>query len=402
MQIHRMYAYNPRLAYLAEEDRYLTRKIAPTMTFNVIGTGVNGQEHIRNTLYEGHATIKGIYDPHPNSQKAAKDSFAAYVTDRELVIYQTLEEACNDPEVDGLIIATPNYTHIEVIRTAAASGKHILMEKPMATTIADAWEITQIAAKHPAVFQIGLQYRYKSIYTEAIHEALERKSIGEIKAITITEQRIPFIDKVHQWNKFSEYSGDTLVEKCCHYFDLFNLFAASRPVKVYASGSQDVNFTEFTYDGKASDILDNAMVIVDYANGIRANFMLCMFSPMFYEELVLCGDQGRLKVSESQDFLTEQGVASSMQIHCGESMPARISTPKYPSHIEALGHSGATFFEHRNFVDNIMGRPTNTATVADGFWSVVIGAAAQRSIRTGEPVYIETLLSENGITAEDL
>ena len=52
-----------------------------------------------------------------------------------------------------------------------------------------------------------------------------------------------------------------------------------------------------------SDIIDNAMVIVTYANGIRAGFNLCMFAPLFYEELILCGDEGRLKAFENRDVL---------------------------------------------------------------------------------------------------
>ncbi|OQU73945.1 oxidoreductase, partial [Helicobacter pylori] len=136
----------------------------------------------------------------------------------------------------------------------------------------------QIAQNYPKVLQIGLRYRYKPIYVEAIHEAKVRRSLGEIKTLTIMEHREPFLDKVKQWNKFSKYSGGTLVEKCCHYFDLFNLFAASRPVSVYASGSQAVNFKDFEYDGERSDILDNAFVIVEYENGVRANFNLCMFA----------------------------------------------------------------------------------------------------------------------------
>ena len=81
-----------------------------------------------------------------------------------------------------------------------------------------------------------------------------------------------------------------------------NLFAGARPVSVFAIGSQAVNFIHFEYAGQKSDILDNAFVIVTYANGVRANFNLCMFSPMFYEELVLCGDDGRLKVTRERRF----------------------------------------------------------------------------------------------------
>src|SRR5699024_6973205 len=135
----------------------------------------------------------------------------------------------------------------------------ILMEKPMVTTLEDALEMKELAEKYPSVFQIGLQYRYKAIYTEARKEDLERKSLGNVKTISIVEHRLPFLDKVDQWNKFSKYSGVTLVEKCCHYFDLFNLFAQSKPKSVYAVGGQDVNFVGFERDGMKSDILDNAI-----------------------------------------------------------------------------------------------------------------------------------------------
>ena len=74
-------------------------------------------------------------------------------------------------------------------------------------------------------------------------------------------------------------------------------------MSVFATGSMAVNFLEFEYAGEKSDILDNAFVVVTYENGVRASFNLCMFSPMFYEELVLCGDEGRLKAWENEDFL---------------------------------------------------------------------------------------------------
>ena len=232
---------------------------------------------------------------------------------------------------------------------------------------------------------------------EAIHEVLERKTIGEIKTIRILEHRFPFLDKVKQWNKFSKYSGGTLVEKCCHYFDLMNLFAGARPVSVYAAGSKAVNFLDFEYAGEKSDILDNAFVIVTYANGVRANFNLCMFSPMFYEELVLCGDEGRLKAFENEDFLPEAGPATHLEILCGDHRPTRISQPCYPQFIQQSGHYGATYFEHVNFINNIEGKATRTASALEGFWLVVVGAAAEASVKAGGPVLVDDLLHESGI-----
>ena len=383
--------------YLAESDKYIYATEKPRYKLNLIGSGMMGHEHMKVTMLEGRGIIHGIYDTDSFSLEKAKQMFSNNFPDAGLVVYPSLEAVCNDPEVDGLIICTPNFTHIDMMREAAKSGKHILLEKPMTTTIPDAYELTRIAQKYEAVFQIGLQYRYKAIYREAIHEALERRTVGTIKTINILEHRLPFLDKVKQWNKFSRYSGGTLVEKCCHYFDLLNLFAQSKPVHVYATGGMAVNFTDFQYHNEKSDIIDHASVIVVYENGIQASFNLCMFSPTFYEEIVICGDEGRLKAYENEDFLPAERPKTHLEVLCGENRASKITTPCYPAVIQQSGHNGATYYEHKYFIDNIAGDKTTTATVAEGFWSIVVGVAAEESIKTGKIVYIHDLLQQHGI-----
>ena len=381
---------------VADKDKYLFASEAPKYRFNVIGAGTMGQEHIRVTNFEGRATINGVYDPEPLSVDNAKAAHAIH-RDEPLRAYETLEEACEDPDVDGLVICTPNYTHIDAVRVAAKSGKHILVEKPVATTIRDAYEIAQIAESHAGIFQVGLQYRYKAIYTEAIHEALERRTLGDIKTVGMVEHRMPFLDKVGQWNKYSRYSGGTLVEKCCHYFDLINLFAQSRPERVFASGSMAVNFREFDHEQGKSDILDNAMVIIEYENGVRGNFGLVMFAPMFYEEVVICGDIGRLRAFENMDFLPGGTLKAGLEVFGGETCPSRMTSPSYPVTIEQSGHNGATFFEHVRFIDDIDRGAISGPTAMDAFWSVVVGVAAEQSAATGGAVEIDALLKEYGL-----
>ena len=381
---------------VADQDKYLCAQVPPRYRFNCIGAGTMGQEHIRVTDFEGRATIHGVYDPEKLSVENAKSAHSTY-SEEPLTVYESVEAACSDPAVDGIIICTPNHTHIDVVRVAAQSGKHILVEKPVATTVADAWEIVEIAADYENVFQVGLQYRYKAIYGEAIHEALERGTLGTIRTISMAEHRMPFLDKVGQWNKFSRYSGGTLVEKCCHYFDLINLFAQSRPKCVYASGSMAVNFREFEHAEGKSDILDNAMVIIEYENGVRASFNLVMFVPMFHEEVTLCGDVGRLRAFENLDFLPGKTLKSGIEIHGGETFPSRTVTPSYPEMIENSGHNGATFFEHVHFVDSIDAGKITGPTAMDAFWSIVVGVAAEQSVATRNAVNIDELLAENGL-----
>jgi hypothetical protein len=118
---------------------------------------------------------------------------------------------------------------------------------------------------------------------------------------------------------------------------------------------------------------------------------------MYYEEIILVGDQGRLKAYENENFLPTRQPRNYLELTLGTEKPSRISTPCYPTQLEESGHGGATFYEHVNLIDNIDGKPTNTATVEEGFWSVVVGAAAEESVKTGQPVMIDEMLAREGI-----
>ena len=118
---------NPNFSYISDKDKYLFHQDKPKYKFNVIGTGIMGQEHIRITMAEGRGTIHGLYDSNSKSVETAKGMFGLHFPGNELKIYDSLEKACNDPEVDGLIICTPNFTHLEMVKVAIKSGKHILL-----------------------------------------------------------------------------------------------------------------------------------------------------------------------------------------------------------------------------------------------------------------------------------
>ncbi|MFW5643430.1 MAG: Gfo/Idh/MocA family protein [Alkalispirochaeta sp.] len=381
-----------QIEYLDPADRSLFRRPEPQFNLLVVGTGMIGREHIRVTYLEGRADIKGLYDTSSRSLTEALRMIEDLRPGAEVRTYPSLSEACNDPEIDGIIICTPNYTHLEVLKTAVQSGKPILLEKPMATTLTDAQEILRLSAEYPSFIQVGLQYRYKAIYRTAYDNLVGLRRIGELKTISISEHRIEFLDKVSQWNKFSRYSGGTLVEKCCHYFDLFNYFSGSKPTAVTAVGRRDTNYREFQRDGEKADILDSAFVTVEYENGIHANFSLCMFAPMFHEEITLCGSAGRIHAFETDDFLPGSGLETGFELRTTDGHPAVTSQLHYPAVIESSGHSGATFFEHSDFVERMLGHETQSATVEEGYWSVVVGVAAETAVREGRKVYIDELI----------
>ncbi|MEM7278988.1 MAG: Gfo/Idh/MocA family oxidoreductase [Pseudomonadota bacterium] len=395
----------PRLRYFEQsgsqrhivgDDLYLYRQDPPRYKASIIGTGTIGQEHMRVATMLGRIAVHGIYDEAAVSMKVAVEEFAKY-SDTSLKTYANLDSACNDPDVDVLFICTPNFSHIDVLEVAARSGKPIFLEKPMATTLADACRIVEIADEYPAFIQVGLQYRYKAPYVEARHEVLTRQIAGPVKTISMREYRPPFLDKVNQWNKFSRLSGGTLVEKCCHYFDLLNLFAQSEPVRVYATGDQAVNFTDFEKAGERSDIDDSAMVLVDYENGIRASFTLAMFCPDFYEDLVICGDKGRVIATEQFNFQRSDCAKSTLSVELGELGASRTTDVGYTRAIEQSGHHGSTFFEHLALANQMDGQSVDSATPIEGLWSIIVASAAQESLGSKSAVNITEFIRSNGL-----
>lgn len=384
--------------HIPDADKYLYKREAPSHNLLVIGTGTIGQEHMRVAMTLGRARVLGIFDTSEQSLNTAEENHRRYSQDK-LRRYKDLESACMDPDVDAIFVCTPNYTHFEVLQTALKSGKALFLEKPMATFLRDAAQIVMQARSYASFIQIGLQYRYKAQYVEAFHEALVRKSLGQIKTISMSEYRPPFLDKVGQWNKFNEFSGGTLVEKCCHYFDLINLLADSEPQRVYASGGQAVNFLDFEHEGRRSDIDDHAFVTIDYRSGLRASFTLNMFCPDFYEELLVSGTEGRLHATERVDMQRQKNPEATLSVHLAEQGASRSTELGYPAAIEQSGHHGATYYEHVAFLDRLEGKPADSATPEQGLWAMIVASAAQQSIATGQAIDIQAFITEHDLAS---
>jgi len=358
--------------------------------FGFIGTGMMGCEHIHVTLSLGRAEIAAIHDPHQPSLDLAK-----WVLDKHdapmPTIHTSIEALCADESLDAIFICTPNFTHREVFDRVIASGKPIFMEKPMATTLADAIHIAEIASNYPNVIQLGMQYRYKSQYLLA-RTALEAGDLGEVKTVSMSEYRPPFLGKVDEWNKFATFSGGTLVEKCCHYFDLINRVAQSTPKRVFASGGQAVNFLDFEHNEKRSDIDDHALVIVEYENGVRGQFALNMFSEELYEELVVGGSRGRLHAWENASFKPGKPSSANIKVEVPDHPAYEAIACDYPESIERTGHYGSTMFEHDRFISALRGESSDAATASEGLWAIITAWMAQRSIETGEVVDVRQAL----------
>ncbi len=352
------------------------------VTYGVIGTGMMGVEHIENINALDGAVVTAIADSHEASLKAGRKAAAGPVT-----AYADYREMLAADACDAYVIVTPNFTHAEITADVMQTGKAILLEKPMCTEVSQCQELVRAAADYSSPIWVGLEYRYMAPVQALINEVASGVA-GSTKMISIREHRFPFLTKIDDWNRFSANTGGTLVEKCCHFFDLMNLIAGVRPTRVYASGAQDVNHLDEIYGGRRSDILDNAYVIVDYENGIRASLDLCMFAEASHnqEEIVVVGDLGKVEALIPDDVV-RVGIRGQHGFGNVDEKPATSDAPY------AGLHHGSSFVEHQRFLDVIINGGKPEVTVEDGLWSVAVGAAAHRSIDEGRAITLDEVLA---------
>ena len=352
------------------------------LRYGLIGTGMMGLEHQRNLNAIEGVEVVAAADPEPTSLAAA----VATAEGRALATFSDYRELLAADLCDAYVISSPNFTHRAVLDDVMASGKAIMVEKPMCTTVKDARHILERARTYPNVFWVGLEYRYMPPVQHIINVAAAGE-LGEIAMVAIREHRHPFLVKVGDWNRFSENTGGTLTEKCCHFFDLMRLIARSNPVRVMASGDQRFNHLDERYDGRTPDILDNAFVIVDFENGVRASLDLSMFAEgsVNNEELSIVGRSGK-----AEAFIPSGQVRVGQRKKWNRGVAEEIITDDRVL-VEGF-HHGASFLEHLDFAEAIRNQTPALVSAEDGYWSVLMGAAAHRSIDEGRVVAIRELL----------
>jgi predicted dehydrogenase len=345
-----------------------------------------GVEHIQNLAITPGAVLTALADPTESSLNWAKsalgdraESVAAFANSAELVA----SGLC-----DAVIVASPNFTHRSVLEPLFDAGLHILCEKPLATTIDDARWIVERAAQSAGIFWTAMEYRYMPPAAEFIRQ-VHGGRIGTLRMLSIREHRFPFLPKVGDWNRFAENTGGTMVEKCCHFFDLMRLITQSEAVRVYCSGAMDVNHLDERYDGRQPDIIDNSYTTVDFANGVRAMLDLSMFADGAenQEEITAVGDKARLDCLIPEGTLVFSPRTGFMQVKT----PERSHIAVDEAALKAGSHHGSTYYEHQKFIAAVRGEGPVEVTAEDGLRAVAIGMAAEISAREKRVVKMQEL-----------
>lgn len=361
-----------------------------TLNYGLIGCGMMGQEHLRNIALLPNARVAAIFEPDAGMRAIAAEMAP------EAVMANSIAEVLAVGDVNCLLIVSPNYMHLgQLEEIASIRPLPILCEKPLFTDPADAPRLAALRAAYPAPIWVAMEYRYMPPVARLVEEA--EAATGGIRMLTIREHRFPFLEKVGDWNRFNRKTGGTLVEKCCHFFDLMRFILKSDPVRVMASGGQSVNHLDEVYEGQRSDIWDNAYVIVDFASGARAMLELCMFAEgaRYQEEISAVGPKGKIEAHVPgpgrfwPEHLGEPPVPQVVVSPREPKGPRLVEIPVDPQLLAAGDHNGSTFYQHQRFQRAALGEQQVEVTLEDGWWAVAMGMAAQQSAATGEAVRLD-------------
>ncbi len=166
----------------------------------VIGVGAIGTEHLNSLLHCPRAAIVAIAETNPQRLREAAEKFHI---PRSYANYQELLE---QPDIDAVTIALPNFLHAPVAIDALNARKHVLIEKPMAMNAKEAAKIINAAQKSRRTAMVAKNFRFDR-HTQTARQAIQHGDLGEVYHARAFSHRHSNIPRIGSWFTQKQYSG---------------------------------------------------------------------------------------------------------------------------------------------------------------------------------------------------
>ena len=215
----------------------------------LIGCGGMGRSHMRRARDVPDLNFTAYVDVLEEAAAGACEEFGGsyHTTDVETV--------WDDSDIDAVLIATHHDSHTPFAVQAAAAGKHIFLEKPMALTIEECLEIEEAVAKAGVKLMMGFKFRFAPLVAKV-------KEVIPKPLVTVGQSLHP---NMKGWALTPERGGGPVLSNGCHAFDLVYWLNESEPVLISAAGGA-LTHPEI-------GLVDNAAVSVQFENGSIASII---------------------------------------------------------------------------------------------------------------------------------
>lgn len=306
------------------------------------------------------ARMAAISDPDARAREAAAAELGVSnaVADYRAVI--------DDPAVNAVVIVTPTRLHREIALAAAAAGKHILCEKPMAMTAAECDEIIAGADSARVKLQIGFMRRFDPAFCEV----KERIDSGEIGDVVLVRSLTHGPSVPQPWMYDLRASNGPLAEVNSHDFDTLRWLTGGEFAEIYAIAG---NFRSPQAREEFPDFYDNVSLVARFTNGMQG---------------IITGAQGvgyaydaRCEVLGARGILFAGGLRARAVSSCTAD---GLRSPAIKSWRDLFAEAYRA--EDEDFVRCIREDTAPKVTGFDGRQAVRAVNAGNESIRTGKPV----------------
>ncbi len=264
----------------------------------------------------------------------------------------------------GVIVCSENARHRPLVELAARAGIHVLCEKPLATTLADARAILAACTQAGVILTVALPMRFSAPLLEA-QRALEEGRLGEVVCCATTNQGQNPRRHSDWFVKKQLAGGGAVMDHTVHLVDVLRWYLRSEVAEVYAQ-------TTDLLPGGDGDVETGGLILLSFANGVFATIDCSWSRPASYPTwggltLEIIGKRGAMFVDAFRQHLTI-----------------------YPEHSPGISWrpwgSDANQAMVTEFVSAIREERTPAVTGFDGYQALEVVVAAYESARTGQPV----------------
>lgn len=228
----------------------------------IIGAGIMGRSHAASLTMDRRTQLIGVAGVPASTAEELVAEFGGYPTED----YHNL---LSDPSIDFVTVATPDHLHFQICSEAIQAGKHVFVEKPLTTSLAEADKLIAMAEATDVVLMTCFNHRWIPAYAEARHR-IEEGQIGNPRMAYARKN-----DRIYVPTEMLSWSGNTTCSwfLSSHDIDLVSWFFDATPISAYALASRGV------LSAKGIDTLDSVQALVRYDNGAFATFESCWIYP---------------------------------------------------------------------------------------------------------------------------
>lgn len=229
-----------------------------------IGYGYWGPNLLRNFMSLGNAQVDVLIDSQTDRLAQASKLFPALVTST------SADDAFNNNSIDAIVIATPVFTHYDLAKRALLAGKHVLLEKPMTATVAQAKELIDLAAQKGKLLMVDHTF----LYTGAVEKMKALKDEGALGVLNYFDSTRINLGLIQQ-------DVNVLWDLAPHDISVLDYLSDELPISVNATGVSHIH----------NGIENVAYLTVNYQNNFIAHFNCSWSSPVKIRMMLLGGSE---------------------------------------------------------------------------------------------------------------